>query len=113
MKNKIVMTLPARNDLEQIFSYIAEELESPQAAEKTIDRIIDTTAKLEDFGEMGMPIRGMGGHFTAYRYLISGSYMIFYRKINNDIIILRVLYGKRDYNKLFSFIHEDLDESIN
>ena len=36
MKNKIVMTLPARNDLEQIFSYIAEELESPQAAKKRL-----------------------------------------------------------------------------
>ena len=51
---------------------------------------------LEQFPESGTPIL-IPGSPVAYRYLVCGSYMAFYHIRNQEVIVDRVLYGRRDY----------------
>lgn len=67
------------------------------AAERTINRILDTVDCLESFPEMGTPLPTDSDSAKDYRYLVSGSYMIFYRVSGEDVYVDRVMYGRRDY----------------
>ena len=51
---------------------------------------------LEQFPEAGTPIL-IPGSPVAYRYLVCGSYMAFYHVHNEEVIVDRILYGRRDY----------------
>jgi plasmid stabilization system protein ParE len=37
---------------------------------------------------------------TDYRFLVSGNFLAFYRIDENDVHIIRVLYGRRDYTAI-------------
>ena len=37
------------------------------------------------------------GSPAAYRYLVCGSYLAFYHVHNEEVIVDRILYGRRDY----------------
>ncbi|MDI9475542.1 MAG: type II toxin-antitoxin system RelE/ParE family toxin, partial [Bacillota bacterium] len=46
----------ARNDLLEIKDYISEELENPDAAEKTLAKIVESYEKLRDFPYLGIEL---------------------------------------------------------
>ena len=100
MKNKIHYSHESRRDLDDIWDYIVSELQNRSAAERVVDRIMDAAQQLETFAEMGTPIVSIAATGPDYRYLVSGSYMIFYRIAGNDIFIDRVLYGRSDYRNI-------------
>ena len=87
----------AISDLEQIGDYIADELQSPKAALKLVDKIQDSIDRLADFPLMGSPLSATTGMDTDYRFLVCGNYLAFYRAHGNDVLIDRIMYGKRDY----------------
>ena len=63
---------------------------------------------LQEHALIGVPLSAIADVNSDYRYLISGSYMIFYRVTGKDVFIDRVLYGRRDYLRiLFGDIAED------
>ena len=97
MKNNIYYSLEARKDLDEIWEYIFSELCNPQAAENTVNNILDTVDKLEDFSEIGALLSSITDVVSDYRFLISGNYVVFYRVIAQNVYIDRVLYGRRDY----------------
>jgi plasmid stabilization system protein ParE len=37
---------------------------------------------------------------TDYRFLVCGNYIAFYRIDGNDVYVIRILYGRRDYVKI-------------
>ena len=99
MKSKLHYTVESRRDADEIWDYIAHDLQNRPAADRVIDAILDEIDRLADFPELGTPLAAITGvrNDEGYRYLTSGSYMIFYRTLGTDIYIDRVLYGGRDY----------------
>jgi len=100
MKNNIHYSPEALNDLDEIWEYIFSELCNPQAAENTINNIMDAVDRLEDFSEISAPLSSVTDIESDYRFLISGNYMAFYRVIGREVYIDRVLYGRRDYLRI-------------
>jgi plasmid stabilization system protein ParE len=95
--NKLRYFEEAVNDLAEIQKYISEELESPAAAKKTVLHITRRIRQLARFAEAGAPLSSITDIPTDYRFLVCGSYLVFYRVQGTDVWIVRVLYGRRDY----------------
>ncbi|MDR2903200.1 MAG: type II toxin-antitoxin system RelE/ParE family toxin [Clostridiales bacterium] len=91
----------ANKDLLEIFAYIAFELASPKAADDLIDRIEERVDKLCDFP---YSCSLMGDAFLrerGYRKATVKNFNLFYRVEDNMISIERVLYNRRDMERLF------------
>lgn len=97
MKNKIHYSPEARRDLDEIWNYIASELQNPSAAEKAISRILDAADQLGDFSEIGALLSSIADVEGDYRVLVTGNYLVFYRGREKEVYIDRILYGRRDY----------------
>ena len=100
MKNNIHYSPEAQNDLDEIWEYISFELCNPQAAENTVNKIMDTVDELECFSEIGALLSSVTDVESDYHFLTSGNYMVFYRVNKQDVYIDRVLYGRRDYLRI-------------
>jgi addiction module RelE/StbE family toxin len=94
---KISYSNTAITDLEQIGDYIAKQLKNPSAALNTVNKIQDKIDTLADFPLIGVPLSSIYAIDTDYRFLVSGNYLAFYRLAGDEILIDRVLYGRRDY----------------
>jgi toxin ParE1/3/4 len=81
----------AEQDLEEIWSYVAEDA-SPTTADRLIDAIIDRFELLSERPRMGRlrPAFGEGVRSFAVE-----SYVIYYRYEGN-VLIARILHGRRD-----------------
>lgn len=101
--NKIVLSPEARNDLAEIRDYIEQELESPDAALKTIAGITKRLHELEKHGKLGARLSAFTDVESEYRFLVCGNYRAFYRYEDDMVYVDRILYGRRDYMRvLFS-----------
>lgn len=106
---KVVFSPAARQDLTQIGDYIALRLHNKTAARNTMGNIQKTILGLRDFPESGTPLLLPGVHIL-YRYLVCGSYMVFYHVGENTAYVDRILYGRRDYlNLLFGEEFEEIE----
>jgi len=94
---KIVWTEPARQDLRQAFIYIAKDI--PKAAAKVLSLIKERTVLLQD-----NPLLGRMGRVDGTRELvITGSpYILPYRVKENQIQILAVFHGARQWPEHFN-----------
>ena len=99
-KNKIHYSAESRRDLDGIWDYIVSDLQNPSAAERIVDRIMDDVDRLESHAEIGAPLSSIADIESDYRFLVTGSYLTFYRVRDNDIYVDRVLYGRRDYLRI-------------
>lgn len=112
MKNKIHYTEESRRDLDEIWDYIVLELQNPSAAERIVGRIMDDVDRLEDYAEIGAPLSSIADVDSDYRFLVTESYLTFYRVYGSDVYVDRVLYGRRDYLRiLFGNTQEDANQS--
>lgn len=93
---KVKLSAAAKADLQDTRRYISSVLSNPSASRQTLKRITTQLHTLEQFPESGTPIL-IPGSPVAYRYLVCGSYMAFYHIRNQEVIVDRVLYGRRDY----------------
>ena len=93
---KVILSAAAKADLQDTRRYISSVLSNPSASRQTLKRITTQLHTLEQFPESGTPIL-IPGSPVAYRYLVCGSYMAFYHIRNQEVIVDRVLYGRRDY----------------
>ena len=100
MNNNIHYSPESLHDLDEIWEYVLVDLCNPDAAMNVINRIMDSIDRLQDFAEIGVPLFSVADVENDYRFLISRSYMTFYRTSGNDVYIDRILYGKRDYLKI-------------
>lgn len=92
----------------QIGDYIAEQLKSPESALKTLNKIQGKIDTLTNFPLIGTSLSSIYEITTDYRLLVCGNYLAFYRPQNNDVLIDRILYGRRDYLAiLFSDLAQD------
>lgn len=100
MTNKVFYTPMALRDIEEIAEYIAVELENPGAAKRIVLEIQDHIDSLEDFPYLGSLLSSIAQVNSDYRFLVTGSYLTFYRILGETVYIDRVLYGKRDYLRI-------------
>ena len=96
MRTDIKFSPMSLQDLDEIWEYVAITLENRQAAGKIVDDILDKVQLLEDFPEMGTPMYRQTGIGSEYRFLICGSYLVFYRPSEASVYIDRILYRKRE-----------------
>ncbi len=106
--NNLHLTPEAQDDLADIKEYITKDLENPRAALSTVTKITKTIRMLREHAFLGAPLSSIADTDSDYRYLVSGSYMIFYRAVGKEVFIDRVLYGRRDYLRtLFDKLQDD------
>ena len=106
--NKIHYTAESRRDLDGIWDYIASDLQNITAAERAVNRIMNDVDRLESHAEMGAPLSSIADVESDYRFLVTGSYLTFYRVQGNDVYVDRVLYGRRDYLRiLFGAVQDE------
>jgi len=108
--NNVLFSDEAFADLAEIRRYITEDLASPKAAISTVAKIVKKVRLLRKHAEIGAPLSSIIDIETDYRFLVSGNYLAFYRIDVNDVYIIRVLYGGRDYISIL-FGEDIIDES--
>ena len=104
MSRKIVLSEMAYYDIDSIFSYISQD--NKQAAEKLLISIYEGIMKLSDFPEMGAVIaeEDAPGAQRGYRRIVVSPYSIFYRVMEDHIVIARVLHGRQNWmQSIFDF----------
>ena len=88
---KVVYSRAARADLDNIWLYVARD--SPSAADRLIDQLVDTAKPLEAFPLMGVARPELAADLRALRM---GYYIIFYRPRGRDVRVERVLHARMD-----------------
>jgi toxin ParE1/3/4 len=86
----------AKADLDEIWFYIAQD--DPDAADRFIRALVARFPRLASMPEMGRRREELA---PQVRSLAFGSYVIFYRLMENGVEIARVLHGARDLPPLF------------
>ena len=90
---KIVWTEPARQDLREIFEYIAEE--NPRAARALLAEIKERVTVLQNNHQLGRKGRVEG---TRELVLTGTHYLLPYRIKNQQIQILSVFHTSREWS---------------
>ena len=102
MPNTIHYSPEALADMAETYEYIRFELKNPIAAKNTIEGIRNSIAELKTLDNIGIKVFLPTGLETVYRFIQFKKYLIFYRQIENDAFIDRIMHGSRDYiNILF------------
>lgn len=105
MENKqyiIKMTPKAKEDLEQIYSYISEELFAEESAKTLLIRIENSIMQLQEFPFSCNYVADQFLRTKGYRKLIIDNYIVFYlvNEEEKQVIIMRILYGRQKYENL-------------
>lgn len=90
---KLILSQRAKEDLLETWEYIAEHDEV--AADRYIDHLRERALELLDFSELG---RLRVEIAPDLRSLLARNHLLFYRIQFNEIQILRILHGSRDFS---------------
>lgn len=94
---KIDVTHSAFEDLKNIQNYISYNLNNPQAANRSVGKIIKTYSQLADFPFIGTPLNSKISVNSSYRFLICEKYLIFYIVKKESVVISRIINGRQNY----------------
>lgn len=92
----VIWSIPARNDLKQIYDYISKD--SKYYATNVAQQIISRADNLNKFPEIGRVVPEIGDENV--RELIIYSYRMIYEVVPNGVQILAIIHGKRDFSSL-------------
>ncbi len=67
--NKLLYSPEALNDLDEIWTYINNELQNPAAAQKNVSDTLDAIEKLQDFAELGPLLSSITEFESDYRFM--------------------------------------------
>lgn len=87
----------AKQDLIDIKKYIKYNLQEPSTAQKLITKIRNQINSLKSNPEIYAIIDDDIIKKLEIRKLIVDNYIVFYRMKNNDIEIVRIMYGRRNW----------------
>lgn len=110
MSYSIEFTRQAEADLRHIYEYIAAELQSFQGAEKLLARLESKIFSLEQLPERHHRYPQEPWHSRGLRVMVVNRYCVFYIPHSEQKIvsIIRVIYGGRDIEKIFSESTDDI-----
>lgn len=87
-------------DLDKITDYLLFELKNELAA-KTLVNNVEAAIKKRLSNPLGpAPYSSINNRQRAYRKILIGNYLIFYVVIDNTTTIRRMLYGRRDLDRI-------------
>lgn len=86
-------TNPAKRDLKKIHDYIA--VDSIYYARRVVENIVGKTENLHDFPEIGRMVPELKKSYL--RELIIYSYRLIYEIKDEQVYILSIIHGKRDF----------------
>lgn len=90
------MTRRALEDMEAIYTYIADELQSPENAMGQYDRIADAIEGLSSYPLRHRLFDSQPERQLGFRLMPVDHFAVIYVTGETDVTILRVLYGKSD-----------------
>lgn len=98
----------ARVDFEKIAYYIAVELVNPAAASRFADALYKKIDEACTFPDSGSHVENVALPFGGTRKKLVGNYVMYYLpdEIHRKIVVLRVVYGKRDMDNILPFIEK-------
>ena len=87
-------------ELKSCINYIKHDLQNPIAAQRLKDEVKKTYKKIKEnpFIYPAVPDEYLAS--KGFRFLMVNNYMLFYTVEKKEIIILRFLYGSRDWMNL-------------
>lgn len=101
MSYYVAYSAEARQDLRDIYQYIAYELLEPEIASGQVDRIMNEISSLDE-----MPLRHRRydeepWYSIGLRVMPVDNYLVFYLpdETNDTVSIVRIMYSGRDINK--------------
>lgn len=97
---RVIFSAKAEQDLNDLFDYINHNLNNSIAAHNIAEKLLRLSQKLSSFPEMGSSLRTVDTRLGAYRYLIADNYLLIYKVIDAEVIVVRILYAKSDYVQL-------------
>lgn len=97
----VVYSSEARQDLRDVYEYIAYELLEPDIAAGQTNRIMKAARSLEQMPMRHRLYEEEPWHSQGLRFLPVDNYLIFYLpdETNNIVNIIRIMYGGRDVKK--------------
>jgi len=104
---RIVISEDAYCDIEEMFSYISYD--NKDAAENLCQRVYDGIKGLQVFPLKYPAVKDeyAPGARRGYRYMAVKPYIVFYRVLDDIIIVARVLHTRQNWlNLLFGFSEE-------
>lgn len=101
MSMKIVYTHTARQDMREIYEYIAFTLLVPGTAHSLTDKIMADIRSLEKFPERNPLYKDEPWRSQGVRFMPVKNYLVFYtlKKETETVSIARIMYGGRDISK--------------
>ncbi len=102
MAYKIVVSEDAHRDLDDIVSYIAEELKNPQAASRFLDDVEQAYRRIVENPRLFAFCHDERLQKQGYRKIVIKNYLVLYREDAEAsvVYVVRIVYGARDYEKL-------------
>jgi plasmid stabilization system protein ParE len=102
---KIYFSRAFEEDLLEITDYIANKLQNKQAAGNLVKDIFAGIDLLKTDPELGTPLSSVFPYMfnNEYRKLVVRNYVVIY-KLESDIVVKRVFYGRRDYIAFLSLL---------
>ena len=95
---KIIYLQKALDDLDEIHLYISND--NIIAADKMINKIFDAVERLKIFPFIGSSVSDKLAVKGDYRMIVVKPYLVFFRVIEKQVTIYRVLHGKRYHSAL-------------
>lgn len=107
-KSKVKYAPAAVDDMDEVFSYISQQ--NLAAAENLLNKLSDQISQLGEFPHMGSVLAE--DEFVliqrGYRFIVVQPYLVFYRILGDNVIIHRILHGRRDYlRELFDSLERE------
>ena len=106
-RRRVVWAPEARNDLRDIRRYYAR-VASPQIADKVLREIYRVS---ETIAVHPLARRSRDELMPGLRSALARPYSIFYRVVDDDVQILRILHERRDFPALFGTTKPSGDEA--
>ena len=97
---KLEILSPAQAELEEI-ARVHMALSGPQSARRVTDQIYHAMEQLTKFPLSGPTVQDSELRMAGFRYVLAAPYLVFYRFLNDTVIIYHIAYGATDYPKLF------------
>jgi addiction module toxin, RelE/StbE family len=97
-KRRVKYSPAAVDDMDEIFSYISQH--NVYAAENMLEKLNSSILGLADFPNAGSVLSEDEYSLIqrGYRFIVVNPYLIFYRIMNGDTVVIhRILHGRRDY----------------
>lgn len=98
---EIVLTDIAKEEIEEIYEYISQELSEISAANRLMDKIEQNFLRLEQNPYSCVEVH-IKPHNEVYRKLVIDNYIALYEvdEKYKQVVIYRVVYGRMNYLKL-------------